>query len=649
MSSTSQTTGSKRAGGPICDDGSPTLRMWQSRRIDAVRSDPALCEVAETTIETAARASEAHNVELCVEVDVEERTVKTTSKPASRPSTSSNPFPVESPPVIAVPVAANLAAAEAATTTSTAASAPPPPAKRGLAAFGFVREAARASSSGHVHGPGCGHEVPPPAQLAPPTPKLPLLPKDPKKRVKGLQYCTRDGRVGKWDGSRFRNGCQHPDGCSKGAVGSTDCCSAHGGGRRCQHPDGCSKSARGNTGYCSAHGGGRRCQHPDGCSKSAVDATNLCKAHGGGKRCATGVHLEDVPPHARYTLSESAVSYGADGKAYARPEWVGTRCCMECLKQLDPDNTSVKIYIRKEHLVVSEIASELFRRGLGHLVRRATGIITHDCVTGSSQRRADLDIDVGPRLFLEFENDEFQHVDRQLSCERRKLAAHLVDKGVVGLTKAEAALWDPPHPDDLDLEKLKGTSGDTPAMQQLRRDRAAATTRLMREYAAKRREAIKGQGSSSSDAASSVVISPKLHCLRFNCDNYVTADGARIGGLFATTGVQSQKYALKLQPTKAFAGAIHRLVDRILELRELAEDDAWIEAHPEWDTEYMRYDGCNRRGYDPEGVVAMAHAARRVEDEEGGNGMVMDTDGEESEEDEDSDDESELSSDGDSD
>jgi hypothetical protein len=58
------------------------------------------------------------------------------------------------------------------------------------------------------------------------------------------------------------------EGCSKGALGSTGYCAAHGGGKQCQH-DGCLKSARGDTGHCTAHGGGRRCQE-EGCSKSAV-------------------------------------------------------------------------------------------------------------------------------------------------------------------------------------------------------------------------------------------------------------------------------------------------------------------------------------------------------------------------------------------
>ena len=76
--------------------------------------------------------------------------------------------------------------------------------------------------------------------------------------------------------------CQQ-QGCTKSAVGATDFCVAHGGGKRCQQ-QGCTKSAQGATVFCKAHGGGKRCQQP-GCTKSAEGATDFCKAHGGGKRC----------------------------------------------------------------------------------------------------------------------------------------------------------------------------------------------------------------------------------------------------------------------------------------------------------------------------------------------------------------------------
>jgi hypothetical protein len=81
------------------------------------------------------------------------------------------------------------------------------------------------------------------------------------------------------------NRCHYPDGCDKSAEGSTTFCIAHGGGKRCQYPEGCAKSARGSTMFCAGHGGGKRCQYPEGCGKSARGSTIFCTAHGGGKRC----------------------------------------------------------------------------------------------------------------------------------------------------------------------------------------------------------------------------------------------------------------------------------------------------------------------------------------------------------------------------
>ena len=76
--------------------------------------------------------------------------------------------------------------------------------------------------------------------------------------------------------------CNEPD-CKKGAVGKTDKCVAHGGGKRCNEPD-CKASARGNSDKCIAHGGGKRCSEPD-CKASAQGKTDKCKKHGGGTRC----------------------------------------------------------------------------------------------------------------------------------------------------------------------------------------------------------------------------------------------------------------------------------------------------------------------------------------------------------------------------
>merc|ERR1739848_909782 len=79
--------------------------------------------------------------------------------------------------------------------------------------------------------------------------------------------------------------------CVKGIVEdatvSATCFTMKGGRKikRC-HAKNCDKEARGSTEYCSAHGGGKRCQKPN-CDKGALGSTKYCRAHGGGKikRC----------------------------------------------------------------------------------------------------------------------------------------------------------------------------------------------------------------------------------------------------------------------------------------------------------------------------------------------------------------------------
>jgi hypothetical protein len=73
------------------------------------------------------------------------------------------------------------------------------------------------------------------------------------------------------------------DGCKNSALGKTDLCAKHGGGKRCKE-DGCENIAQGKTDFCRKHGGGNRCKE-DGCKSSALDKTDLCAKHGGGNRC----------------------------------------------------------------------------------------------------------------------------------------------------------------------------------------------------------------------------------------------------------------------------------------------------------------------------------------------------------------------------
>ena len=273
---------------------------------------------------------------------------------------------------------------------------------------------------------------------------------------------------------------------------------------------------------------------------------------------------------------------------------------MGCLRRLEPTHEAVKVHVRKEDLMVAGIAAELHARGRGDLV----GKLVHDCAAGPSRRRADLALRPSNRFLLDYENDEDQHKDRATSCERRKLAGHLADHGAPAYTDAEGKLWDAPHPSDAELEALRGTARDTPALERLRLDRKRATQRVLRDYAVANRGLGEGE-----------VLAPKLHVLRANCDGFVAADGTKVGALFYSTGDKALDAAMRLKPTKAFAPAVARLADRMIALCDAQADDAWFAARPELTVEYDRYDGCARDGADPNGAVAAAHAGRDPNDD----------------------------------
>ena len=89
---------------------------------------------------------------------------------------------------------------------------------------------------------------------------------------------------------------------------------------------------------------------------------------------------------------------------------------------------------------------------------------------------------------------------------------------------------------------------------------------------------------------------------------------------------------LKLKPTKAFAAAVSRLVDHILEICRSEKDDDWFAKQREMEVEYFRYDGCDRRGCDVGGAVARGHAMKRDREEDAEEGSEEASEDEESDE-----------------
>ena len=118
--------------------------------------------------------------------------------------------------------------------------------------------------------------------------------------------------------------------------------------KRCQS-EGCKKGAVGATDFCIEHGGGKRCQS-EGCKKSAIGATDFCTGHGGGKRCQSEVCLfyQDTKERGvgRYKAPVDTSKVRA-----------GTRLCYFCLGSLFPE--CVQLKVRQEHLVLAEIQRQL--------------------------------------------------------------------------------------------------------------------------------------------------------------------------------------------------------------------------------------------------------------------------------------------------
>ena len=104
-----------------------------------------------------------------------------------------------------------------------------------------------------------------------------------RKKCKEL-LCTKQaiGKTEKCVGHGGGKRCNEPE-CTASAIGKTKKCIGHGGGKRCNEPE-CTASARGKTEKCVGHGGGKRCNEPE-CTASAIGKTEKCKRHGGGLRC----------------------------------------------------------------------------------------------------------------------------------------------------------------------------------------------------------------------------------------------------------------------------------------------------------------------------------------------------------------------------
>ena len=194
------------------------------------------------------------------------------------------------------------------------------------------------------------------------------------------ERCTKSAR-GKTDYCKRHGGgkrCKE-ERCTKSAVGKTDYCVEHGGGERCKK-EGCTKSAVGKTDYCVEHGGGERCKK-EGCTKSAIGKTDYCVEHGGGKRC----------PHCKDWTDSRSGCKKYDGY------------CATCFKHVFPTDPRSKILYQKSH--ENKVRNYLNENKAGFI--HDTPIYSGNCDC-SHRRRIDFRMMIGGTI-LAVEVDENQH------------------------------------------------------------------------------------------------------------------------------------------------------------------------------------------------------------------------------------------------
>jgi hypothetical protein len=198
------------------------------------------------------------------------------------------------------------------------------------------------------------------------------------------------------------------EGCMKTAQDSeTKKCKAHGGGLRCE-VEGCTKSARNSeTKKCIAHGGGLRCV-VEGCTKSAVDSeTKKCIAHGGGRRCPHNKLLGTCTECPYTTVPRMICKICVSKTMSGRRLTLGI--CAEC----EP-NTPERTEITFGKMIIEAFGYEPNAKDK----TMATG----SACNGLQNRRPDLLWVYPGKVAVVVEIDEDSHIDRESSCELRKIS-----------------------------------------------------------------------------------------------------------------------------------------------------------------------------------------------------------------------------------
>ena len=124
-----------------------------------------------------------------------------------------------------------------------------------------------------------------------------------------------------------RKTCNNP-GCAAGAIGKTDKCKRHGGGKRCNEP-GCKTGAEGKTDKCVAHGGGIRCPN---CIDWIDSRSGCIKYDGYCATCFKQIFPNDerskiIYSHTKEIMVRNAINTMFEGFVHDTPLYTGGCDC----------------------------------------------------------------------------------------------------------------------------------------------------------------------------------------------------------------------------------------------------------------------------------------------------------------------------------
>jgi hypothetical protein len=241
--------------------------------------------------------------------------------------------------------------------------------------------------------------------------------------------------------------------------------------------------------------------------------------------------------------------------------------------------------IRKEHMVNECLMHAFATLDRLEIIDMRRDMVVADCTKGegASDRREDVGFKVSSRYHLAEETCENQHKAKYYDecTDADKTSAHMIDCGAPHLTPVEDRQWRKELPTDPELEAIKGTEADTPAMQRLRLARRQITQRLERD----RR-----------DAARNKKVVKKYCVVRFNPDAFVDCYGVKQPGLFEEVPDAERDGSMRFRPTDRLQPAVDALAARLVRLIDAEADDAWFDAQPDLYEVHLRYDGCRPNG-----------------------------------------------------